>query len=302
MRAFALACVAGLVRPEAWPFIVLAGLWAVRERRSRRAVVLAVALAVPLAWVLPEWAGSGSPLGGQGRVLHSPGAFAAQASAEPWLLVLVRFRDLVGRWLLWTALAGAMLELRARRPQCALVLAGAALWVAVVAAMAQFGYPGLARFMIPAALAVCVVAGVAVARGLRALEARGPLLAVVAAVLVGVWLLPVVDRGIPNLRRQQVQAEAAVHEQSDLAAVVHRAGGPASVLGCGAPRTWWAAEPLVHWMLDQTEVRPHRGGVVLIRERRRDRRGFVPRAPTRTRLRLLASGRLWEVQGRCDRN
>jgi hypothetical protein len=299
--AFGCLCAAGLVRPEAWPFMAIAGLWVLREDRSRLALVAGLGLAVPLAWLVPQWIGSGSPFAGQQVVLRSPGAAAVRHAREPWHLVAVRFRLLVGGWLILTALAGALVELRARRPQCALLLAGAALWIGIVAAMAQAGYPGLARFMLPAALAVCLAAGVAVERAASSLRGHGTVATLVAAALVGAWLVPVIDRGMPNLRRQRLMGQSAVQSQDDLAAAVARAGGAGSVLGCGALHTWWAAEPLVHWLIGGGVMHSRGGGLVVVRERLRRHAAYLPSDPPRSRLRMLGADREWELQGRCAR-
>src|SRR4051812_31789753 len=81
--AFALALGAALLRPEAWPFFGLYGLWLLwREPSLRRWVVLAFA-ALPALWLLPEWWGSGDLLRAAHRAQNPLGntpAFAKDPS------------------------------------------------------------------------------------------------------------------------------------------------------------------------------------------------------------------------------
>ncbi len=79
-HALVLGTLACLLRPELVPFLGLYGLWAWRaEPRLRRLVVGAFVL-LPVAWVGPDWIGSGMPLDG-----------GAQARSQPaWSLSLAR--------------------------------------------------------------------------------------------------------------------------------------------------------------------------------------------------------------------
>ena len=60
-HALYLGVAAAFMRPEAWPFLALYGLWLWFEepRLRRRMVVFAVL--IPAVWFLPEWWGSGEP-------------------------------------------------------------------------------------------------------------------------------------------------------------------------------------------------------------------------------------------------
>ncbi len=57
---------AALLRPEAWPFLGLYGLWLFWREPGLRALVVAGFAAIPVLWFLPEWWGSGDPL----RAMH----------------------------------------------------------------------------------------------------------------------------------------------------------------------------------------------------------------------------------------
>ncbi|HWT22742.1 MAG TPA: hypothetical protein VN213_04480, partial [Solirubrobacteraceae bacterium] len=55
--ACVLAC--GLLRVEAWPFLLVAGAAVWRRRPEHRAALVAAAALLPAAWLVPEWLGSG---------------------------------------------------------------------------------------------------------------------------------------------------------------------------------------------------------------------------------------------------
>jgi hypothetical protein len=172
--ALGLGTAGALLRPECWPFLALYGL-SVRERPRLRAATLVVAVLVPLAWFVPDLVGAGNPLEG--------GETARAGGIEP----------LDGFEVLWRALAAplaaawlglALLLWRERgelaRP-LAILLAGAAAWILLVALMAIGGFAGLPRFLAPATAVVAVLGGVGIAR-----TASGDLAprSLVAAVLV----------------------------------------------------------------------------------------------------------------------
>lgn len=156
-QAFALVVAVGLIRPEAWPFVLAyAGwLWFARSRPPRWTVAALGAL-VPLLWFGGDLIGSGTIATGSDRALRPlPGTPAI--SSHPALAVLQeawRMLSVPTRGALLAAIAWAIfatLRTRARGARTMVVLAGLALaWTAIVAAMAQRGYPGLPRFLFPA--------------------------------------------------------------------------------------------------------------------------------------------------------
>ena len=81
--ALACATAAALMRPEAWPFLGLYGVWLWRAM-SRRAVVAAAAI-VPLLWFGPDLLGAGGALGAShtARGVPSPGS-AKLESSRSW--------------------------------------------------------------------------------------------------------------------------------------------------------------------------------------------------------------------------
>jgi hypothetical protein len=171
---------AALLRPECWPFLAAWALWAGAREPRLRPHALAVALLVPLAWFVPDLLGAGDPLAGSRTARGGP--------IEP----LDAF-DVFGRALaapLAAAWVGAALFLLRRDPTRApdrvltVLLAGAAAWIVLVAAMAVGGYAGLPRFLAPATAVVAVVGGAGLARATAVQGIRGPRLLGVAAGLV----------------------------------------------------------------------------------------------------------------------
>ena len=76
-QAFALAFAAGLLRPEAWPFLGLYGLWLWFSNPELRLRLVAFAALVPALWFLPEWWGSGDPFRAGARAnAPNPGSVA----------------------------------------------------------------------------------------------------------------------------------------------------------------------------------------------------------------------------------
>ncbi len=151
---------ASLLRPECWPFLALWALLAVRAEPRLRPQALTAAALIPLAWFVPDLLGAGDPLAGSEN--------ARGGSVEPGEAVEVLSRALAAP--LAAAWLGVALFLARRDPgderdrALTVLLAGAAAWIALVAAMAVAGYAGLPRFLAPATAVIAIVGGVGVAR------------------------------------------------------------------------------------------------------------------------------------------
>jgi hypothetical protein len=160
-HAVCLATLACLLRPELVPFL-LYGLWLWRAEPRLRPLLAGVLVLLPLAWIAPDWIGSGMPLDGGAQARSQP-AWSLSLAEHPWLRALERVHNHAGLPLeLLAAVAVAVATLR-RRP-AVLVLAGAALAeTALFVAMTQAGFSGNPRYVLPAVAVLAVLAGVGAA-------------------------------------------------------------------------------------------------------------------------------------------
>lgn len=163
-----LGAAAALLRPEVWPFLAAWAWFDVRGRPRLHAAAIATAILVPLIWFVPDLVGAGNPFEG-GETARAGGiepldglAVLGRALAAPlaatWLgvaLLLWRERDGLDRTL-------------------AILLTGAAAWIALVALMAIAGFAGLPRFLAPATAVIAVVGGVGLARAGATSGSAGP--------------------------------------------------------------------------------------------------------------------------------
>ncbi len=225
--AFMLTLAASLARPEVWPFLGLYAIWLWRADASRVRWLIVGGLALlPLLWFVAPWIGSDDPF----TASNHAATFNGHLGSDPPLEVLRRGGALVASPLLLGALVAAVLALR-RRQRLTLWLAGASIaWVGVVVAMALVGYPGLARFMLPAAALVCVLGGAGLVRVVRFVRRR-PIAIVLALVLAGGTIAGSLSR-LGELRAQYAEARDAEHEFASLDQAVKAAGGPRLVVRC----------------------------------------------------------------------
>ena len=225
----ALACGVGcaLLRVEAWPFLLAAGVVLWRRRPQDRVLLGVCTVAVPMLWFVPELIGSGDLLrsGARARV-PNPGQ---PALADVPALASLRAAAALPLWPLWI---GAVIAPRAARP---LLTAGLA-WIALVALMAQAGFSGEPRYAVPGAALVAIAGAVGLARAPRPLV---PLLILVAAI-------PRLAE-LPDLRRDQAWQRGLA---TDLRTVIARAGGREAVLACGRPYVGELRGPLLAYHLE----------------------------------------------------
>jgi hypothetical protein len=251
--AFLSGVALALMRPEAGLFVGLYALWLFFSdtRVATRLLLVAGILAIPVGWFVPPWIASGQPF------LSSKHAqlYNGQLGAHPELEVLKRATNLTVWPVIIGALAVTLLALR-RRDWLTVSLAGAGLaYVAVVEAMTADHYPGLERFMLPAAAVACVLAGLAVSR--FALFAGGGLASLaVAAVLVAISVPFFAGRVSAATPEKRITARA-VSIYNQMVAAVHAAGGTKAVFPCRISRAavnhsvqtglaWALAVPLTH--------------------------------------------------------
>jgi hypothetical protein len=281
--AVALGAAAALLRPEAYVLLLAAGVW-LAPPRCRRALG-ATAVLVPLAWVVPEWLGSGDPLRSGARAqVPNPGQPAT--AAVPGLASLEAALGLVLAPLLVAAAGAAAWAGGAVRR---VALLGAA-WLAEVALMAQLaGTSGEPRYALPGAALLAVAGAAALPR------LPHPALVGAATALVAVAAVLRLDAVEAELRRAGDEAElyAALPE------AVARAGGPRAVLACGAPVTGRYRGPAVAYALGVPKravlFDADAGGVLL---RSRLRRSAPVRPPAPPGARVLARSARWELAAR----
>jgi amino acid transporter len=266
--AFALGLAAALLRPEAWPFFGLYGLWLVWRERSSLKLVAAGFASLPVLWFGPELWGSGNLNRASDRA-QQPNPNSPAFAEHPALEVV---RD---AWAMvtWPVVAGAVLVLVAlalRRPAAAgkarvvgVLALMAVTWLGIVASMTSNGFSGNQRYLVmPVTLAVvvaCVGIGWAV-RELRGAGARAVLaLAVVAGVAFTAPYWSTTERMVDSLGYQGRLLD-------DLERSIADAGGPARLRACGSAATGAFLVPQVAWQLgvhaNDVTMTPARPGVV----------------------------------------
>jgi hypothetical protein len=257
-HAFWLIVTAALIRIEAWPFVLAYGAWLFVHGRARRQVV-AGGLLVPMLWFGGAWIGTGSPFAASSTALRRPIPGSPGAGPHPALSVLSENYALLplSAWL--AIVLGLLIGLRSRRERpvrIAIALAGCALaWTAIVAAMAQRGYPGIPRYLFVGNALTAVVAGIGAAmvatwitQALTIAAARRAFAPAAVAVVCAAFAV-----GASAQARLLPGDVAAVDKIADmdagLASAVRQAGGAGRLLRCGVPVTPWYTVTAVDWDL-----------------------------------------------------
>jgi hypothetical protein len=217
-----LTFLAALLRPEAWPALLISAALAWR-RRELRPFACAALLAVPALWFGGEYLGSGDPFTGGRMARMSKEALALRRSTElPSLVVLERAAEMLPVPVLLGLPVALVAGWRRRDPLLLALCAAALVWTAEVAAMAAFGYAGLARFMYPAA-AAGAIAGIAgltqLVRAAGSVPARAALvgLALAASVLFSAG-------SVAGLASQAVAVEQRSDLEQNLIQILARVG------------------------------------------------------------------------------
>jgi len=261
MQAFALAIGAGLLRPEAWPFLGLYALWIVWEDRSRLVAVAGGLAVLPLLWFPPELWGSGNLLRASDRAqlpnANSP-AFAESPSME-----VVRLAGEMMTLPMWAGLGAlliaALISRRRTRPGAvAGLLVMAAAWLALVALMTENGFSGNQRYLIvPVALAF-VAAGAGLGRLAGRVDARAgahdfaPWVVGVAGVAALVGIAFTTERETARLPNVLEAVAYQARLSDDLGHAVAQAGGSGALRrSCGDVYTSAFLVPAVAWHTDR---------------------------------------------------
>ncbi len=263
-HAFLLGFAVALLRPEAWPFIGLYGLWLLVKEPRMRLPVIVCGLLIPALWFLPEVWGSGDALRASTRA-NDPNPESAAFAKHPGLEVAYRFTTRTLWTIQATAAVGLLVALfgffRFRTQTPALFLAGIGLaWLLVVCFMTEQGYAGNQRYLIVTTAAICVLGGVGVARmfqgvrvGVERLSGSPRMgLAGAAAVLVlaCLALIPVIRDKADNTERvvEKLGYEASLW--GDLPDVIEKAGGRDGLVRCGGVYSGPFQTQMVAYALD----------------------------------------------------
>jgi hypothetical protein len=244
---------AGLLRVEAWPFLLGYAILTDRRREIPRGLLAALLILTPAAWFLPEWWGSGHPFrtGGGQAVPGDPSSYRF-----PGLAVLsLAFEDLLS-WVWIGALIGVGWAAWTRHQLLLKLTWIGVLWLAIVAVLAEAGISsGVARYLIVTHVVACVLAGVGwtvVLRAIRTQLGNQTVSRIVAPLLIAALAVPSVltldgwlRTGVDGIRFQENVYEAT-------AKAVSRAGGPSVLNTCGI-YTWTRdyRGTQVAWLLDR---------------------------------------------------
>jgi hypothetical protein len=249
--ALGLGTLVTLARPEAAVVLAPYLLWLWREEPRVRVWEAAAVVVLPLLWLLPPYLATGRRFGASDPALNT-----GLVTPSP-LTVLHRGATIVIFPVAILAVVGLVLALRRGRGRAlAMALAAAAgLWAATVAAMAQVGFAGLQRFMLPAAAAGCVLAGAGVGWTLQWLQQavgrRSQLIVALGlTIIAGLFgwraYISVADA---SLAVRDVQKRADALHSLDRA--ITRAGGANRLLACGFPTADLAFQSALAWRLNR---------------------------------------------------
>lgn len=245
-QAVALAFAAGLLRSEMWPFLGLYGAWAWQARAVDRRLVAVLFLSVPVLWFVPDWVTLGDPLHGAEVARASTEARTPALVERPFLEVMHRGYRLLPQPLHVLAVVAVAFAVRGRERTLVVLGAAALGWVVLVAVMtAVGGYPGLSRFLVPAAAIVCLLAAVGAA---RLVGAAGPRWGAAVAGLLALALAPAAVAQAQTLASEARTGLVWERVAGDLPAAVRVAGG-AERVACRRPIVNHAAQTELAWIL-----------------------------------------------------
>jgi hypothetical protein len=192
-QAFVLLAAEGLMRPEAWPFLLLYGTWLFfGEPRVRaglsgwmtplRVLVVLGLVAQPVGWFVPPWISTGQPFLAATHASEYNGHLGANPfvtvvsrgeSLQPLpALVLAAVAVLLAVWFGRERLGTGLPMIRRTRGRQGLGAVPLEVWLAaavigwwlVVIGMTLDGYPGLQRFFLPAAALTCALGAAGLVR------------------------------------------------------------------------------------------------------------------------------------------
>ena len=246
-HALYLGVAAALLRPEAWPFLALYGLWLWIYEPKLRARLVAFAVIVPALWILPEWWGANDPFRAGGRA-NAPNPGSAAFAERPSYELFKRFAESTvapveaGTIVAVAVAAVAWVRRRAQGAILALAALGFS-WFALVAVMTEAGFAGNQRYLMVTTAAVSVLGGIGAVRVLQGVEALGARwsgqvrtgqIAAASALVLGIAIAsPTIVAKADNTGRVQGGIEHEAYLWHDLKALIDANGGKDRLLACG---------------------------------------------------------------------
>ncbi|WP_249009577.1 hypothetical protein [Conexibacter sp. DBS9H8] len=181
-QAYMLMAAEGLMRPEAWPFMLVYGAYLFWKHPGMRIWVVLALIAQPVGWFVPPWISTGQPF------LAATHASLYNGQLGPnWLATLLSrgeslqslptlglailavgiglwkgrgfLRALAGRWRTPNAVIARIASEASEVPIVLGLGIGALGWWVVVIFETADHYPGLQRFFLPGSVMICVLSG-----------------------------------------------------------------------------------------------------------------------------------------------
>jgi hypothetical protein len=253
-QALALGTLAGLVRPEIWPFLgaYCVYLW-FADRRGRVPVVAAISL-IALLWFGGALWGSGDAFQPSHVVLVEGRPTPGAQTQHHGLRAFSDFAGMLPIPVIVLAVLGVGLSLKPRSPaRTPVAVAASAIgaWVTILAVMVERGYTVIPRYLfLPAALAA-ILAGIGMARATELLAGTRPppwRLAAIGTIAVAAAAALSVSE-LRLLRSDARAVDDQVERDRDLADAVELAGGAEAVRACGSLVTAWFEKSALAWQL-----------------------------------------------------
>ncbi len=317
--AFACAIAAGLLRPEAWPFVLLyAGWLGWRGGLRERLVVVSGLVILPLAWLLPEKWGSGDFWRAASRAQNPDPGAASLTDFPAWTVTKDFFTMLpTATWGVVAAalIAGVALYAARRRngsfpvavappgtprrawPVIVAIAAFGVAWLIIVVVLTTRGFSGNERYLIPPVALVLVAASA----GFGRLLMRIPLPA--GSALLAVLGLAIAVAAIDDVPRQLRSATYESRLIDDLPRAIDAAGGVDRVNGCADVSTHKFMVPQAAWYLRrhlaQVGMIPQGPTQVVLRLRLQENGGWTPTVRHIPGLETWTTTPYWTIVARC---
>jgi hypothetical protein len=267
-HALILGTLTCLMRPELFPFLALYGVVVWRSDPRHRLLLAGLMLVLPLAWLVPEWLGSGNPLDG-GEQARSEPFWSLSLYDSPWRRATLRVHNHSGAMIELLALAAVAVAIVRRQAAVVVIGAAAVAEAALYVAMTEGGFSGNPRYVLPALVLLCVLAGVGSARvaelaarlarsaanraGAAGRPAAVGAAAGAALAVAGLTLLsaPLVDERLGRLRFEVREVATRMDHHRDLVAAMEEAGGAERVASYGPVTASRALHTRLAWVLER---------------------------------------------------